>query len=237
MLSACAAWDARAVLGNSQKSTGKGAQVRQKARPGPGGSAELEKEAMNMTMTADTASGVTKNNAAGAGGMDAQVEKKKRRKSTSSRSLKKHLKYMIPEYRLALIKEPGAKFKPLLCAKDVELFVEPLKHYSEEHFVSFHLNSKFEVIGHHMVSHGTVSASLVHPREVFKAALLNNSYAIIVAHNHPGGSLKPSAEDIATTRTLIEAGRILGISVLDHVIVASSGHFSLREEHQHLWES
>jgi DNA repair protein RadC len=80
-----------------------------------------------------------------------------------------------------------------------------------------------------------VSASLVHPREVFKAALLANSTAIIVAHNHPSGSETPSLEDLETTKTLIAAGELLGVKVLDHVIVISTGLTSLRESHGYLW--
>ncbi|MBS1992693.1 MAG: hypothetical protein JSS83_19375 [Cyanobacteria bacterium SZAS LIN-3] len=137
--------------------------------------------------------------------------------------------------RLALIKESGIKPRAITSAADLDKFIEPLKHYSEEHFVSFHLSVKFEVIGYQIVSRGTISASLVHPREVFKAALLANSYAIIVAHNHPGGSLTPSREDIETTETLINAGKLLGVSVLDHVIVSSAGFASLREERPDLW--
>lgn len=154
----------------------------------------------------------------------------------TSRALKKHLKYIVPEMRLALIKEPGITPQAITSAEDLDRFVEPLKHYSEEHFVAFHLNAKFQVIGYHIVSHGTLSASLVHPREVFKAALVANSYAIIVAHNHPGGSLKPSREDLETTEQLIKAGRVLGVSVLDHLIVTSENFESLRQEHPHLWD-
>lgn len=153
----------------------------------------------------------------------------------NSRTLKKHLKYIVPEMRLALIKEPGAKPVPIGCPDDLDKFVEPLKHYSEEHFVAFHLDAENQVIGYHIVSHGTVSASLVHPREVFKAALLANSCAIIVAHNHPAGSLSPSSEDIETTETLIKAGKLLGVSVIDHLIVSSNGSCSLRETRPHLW--
>lgn len=157
------------------------------------------------------------------------------RAKREARPLKKHLKYLIPQYRLVLVKEPGAAPKTIACAQDIEQFIEPLKHYAEEHFVAFHLNAKFEVIGHQIVSHGTLSASLVHPREVFKAALLSNSYALIVAHNHPAGSLTPSAEDIETTKTLIDAGKLLGVSVVDHIIVSSNGLRSIREDRPEMW--
>lgn len=155
--------------------------------------------------------------------------------SMNSRTLKKHLKYIVPEMRLALIKEPGGKPVPVGTPADLEQFVAPLKFYSEEHFVAFHLDAKNQVIGYHVVSHGTVSSSLVHPREVFKAALLANSHAMIVAHNHPTGSLTPSDEDIDVTRTLIKAGELMGINVIDHIIVSSNGLCSLRETRAYLW--
>jgi DNA repair protein RadC len=76
---------------------------------------------------------------------------------------------------------------------------------------------------------------LVHPREVFKAALLANSHSLIVAHNHPAGSLTPSLEDIETTEVLIKAGKLLGVPVADHIIVSSNGIQSLRELRPGLW--
>lgn len=151
------------------------------------------------------------------------------------RELKKHLKYIVPEIRLVLVKESGPKPLPVLGPEHLGRFVEPLKYYSEEYFVAFHLDVKNQVTGYHVVSHGTVSASLVHPREVFKAALLSNSHSIIVAHNHPAGSLTPSNEDLDVTETLIKAGELIGIRVLDHVIVSSNGLASLRETHAYLW--
>jgi DNA repair protein RadC len=109
----------------------------------------------------------------------------------------------------------------------------------EEHFVSLHLNANNQVIGVHEVSHGTLSASLVHPREVFKAALIANSFAILVCHNHPSGSeLMPSADDMVTTRQLVEAGRFMGVNVIDHLIIGPGvDHhcYSLRERHPDLW--
>lgn len=153
----------------------------------------------------------------------------------NSRSLKKHLKYIVPEMRLALIKEPGGNPLPINCPDDVEKFVEPLRHYSEEYFVCFHLTARNEVCNYQIVSQGSLSASLVHPREVFKCALIANSHAIIVAHNHPGGSLTPSREDLEITETLIKAGDLLGVKVIDHIIVSSNGLSSMRETHSYLW--
>ena len=169
----------------------------------------------------------------GGAGVGEQGQEKKRRRGV--RQLAKHLKYMVPEIRLALIREPESKALPVQCPQDVEKFVEPLKFYSEENFVSFFLNARNEVTGYFIVSKGTVSASLVHPREVFKAAILANAYAIIVAHNHPGGSLTPSREDLETTEQLIKAGKLLGITVVDHVIVSVSGIYSIREHRPECW--
>lgn len=153
----------------------------------------------------------------------------------NTRNLKKHLKYIVPEIRLALIKEPGIKPLYVNCPEDIEKVVEPLKHYADEHFISLHLNCRNEITGYIVVSHGTVSASLVHPREVFKAAVIANAHGIIVAHNHPAGSLMPSSEDIETTKQLILAGKLLGIGVVDHVIVSSNGFRSMRETEPYLW--
>lgn len=108
-------------------------------------------------------------------------------------------------------------------------------HNAEEHFVAFHLDAKNQIIGYHIVSHGTVSASLVHPREVFKAALLVNSHAVLVAHNHPAGSLTPIPEDSEVTETLFKAGELMGVKVVDHIIVSSNGLCSLRETRGYLW--
>ena len=153
----------------------------------------------------------------------------------NSRTLKKHLKYIVPEMRLALIKEPGGTPLPIGSPQDLERFVEPLRHFDTEHFVAFHLDARNQVTNFQTVSIGTLSASLVHPREVFKAAILANSHALIVAHNHPGGSLTPSSEDLETTETLIKAGDLMGVKVIDHIIVTSNGLYSMRENRPQMW--
>lgn len=164
---------------------------------------------------------------------------KKRR--VSNEFLKGKLKYFLPKLKLCLVQEDGPKRRGELFAirtpHDAVEFLEPLKLASEEHFVSLHLNARYEIIGLHEVSHGTVSSSLVHPREVFKAALLANSSALIVCHNHPSGStLVPSPDDMKTTSQLVKGAAILGLTILDHLILNRNDEvYSFREKHPELW--
>lgn len=99
----------------------------------------------------------------------------------------------------------------------------------QEHFVVITLNGSNMVIRKQVVFVGTVNASLVHPREVFALALEDRAAAIIVAHNHPSGSLTPSREDNAISERLKKCGELMGIEVLDHVICSKNGFFSFRE--------
>lgn len=154
------------------------------------------------------------------------------------------LAYGLPQLKLYLVGETSTNLKAHAIRRPEEAarLLAPLRHASEEHFVSLHLNAKHEVIGIHEVSHGTLSASLVHPREVYKAALLANSFAILVCHNHPSGSaLTPSQEDFATTKQLLAAGELLGVTLIDHLIVGPAkrpeAFYSFRESHPQLWES
>lgn len=98
-----------------------------------------------------------------------------------------------------------------------------------EHFVAVLLSSRNTVIGIETISVGSLNASIVHPREVFKPAIIHSASAIALAHNHPSGDVTPSEEDLAITRRLKEAGQLLGIDLVDHVIVAESGFTSMRE--------
>ncbi|MBY0377045.1 MAG: hypothetical protein K2Q33_00595 [Gammaproteobacteria bacterium] len=156
-------------------------------------------------------------------------------------SLAHKLDYQIPRLRLCLVQQnfnPHSFFQ-ITTPLDAAKFLEPLFHYPEEHFVSVHLNTRHEVLGIHEVSHGTLNSSLVHPREVYKAAIVANSYAIIVCHNHPSGSLlKPSLEDIEVTKQLIKAGELLGVRLIDHLIFGPFQKvYSLHERHPELWNS
>ena len=98
-----------------------------------------------------------------------------------------------------------------------------------EHFVAVLLSSRNTVIGIETVSVGSLNASIVHPREVFKPAIVHSASAIALAHNHPSGDVTPSEEDLAITRRLRDAGRLLGIDLLDHVIVGDRSFTSLKE--------
>jgi DNA repair protein RadC len=93
---------------------------------------------------------------------------------------------------------------------------EELRYLQKEHFVCLFLNTKNHVIGQETLSVGSLNASIVHPREVFRAAIKRSSASIICVHNHPSGDPTPSPEDIQLTHRLVEAGSIIGIEVLDH---------------------
>lgn len=110
------------------------------------------------------------------------------------------------------------------------LFRKFLQENDREQFLLLCLNTKNEPTAIHTVSVGSLDASIVHPRETFKIAILSNSASIIVAHSHPSGDITPSQQDLEVTKRLQEAGDLMGITLLDHIIVGSEGAFvSLRE--------
>ena len=98
-----------------------------------------------------------------------------------------------------------------------------------EVFAILCLSTKHRVIAYYEVSRGTLDATLVHPRDVFRAVLMSNTGSIILAHNHPSGDPNPSADDIQLTRRLVEAGALLGVDVLDHIIVGDGRYYSFKE--------
>jgi DNA repair protein RadC len=121
----------------------------------------------------------------------------------------------------------GASF----CAsKEVADFYQPrLRDARKEEFRCILLDTKNRLIREETVSTGSLTASLVHPRETFKSAVRESAAAVIFVHNHPSGDTKPSQEDILLTRRLVQAGDLLGIRVLDHVIVGDGNHFSFKD--------
>ncbi len=110
-----------------------------------------------------------------------------------------------------------------------EYLQEKIGKEKKEHFTVLCFDTRNNLIVSD-ISIGTLNASLVHPREVFNQAILNHSSHVVVAHNHPSGDPTPSEEDIATTRRLVAAGDILGITVVDHVIITNNNYSSLKEK-------
>ncbi len=100
----------------------------------------------------------------------------------------------------------------------------------QETFIAVHLSGGLKISALTVVSIGTISSSLVHPREVFRSAILAGATGIIGVHNHPTGDPSPSREDRAITTQFLEAGKIIGIRILDHIIIGRNGHFSFADE-------
>lgn len=123
----------------------------------------------------------------------------------------------------------GRAPKPVRSPEDVfALIGRKLSAESREHFVAILLNARHEPIAVETISVGSLNASIVHPREVFRPAILAAAASIIVAHNHPSGDPEPSEEDLSITRRLAEVGELVGIGLLDHVVIARRGITSMR---------
>ncbi len=121
----------------------------------------------------------------------------------------------------------GASF---CSSDDVASYYRPrMKDLKKETFRCALLDAKNKIIRDEVVSIGSLTSSIVHPRDTFKAAIRESAAAVIFIHNHPSGDTKPSQEDILLTRRLVQAGEILGIQVLDHIIIGDGSHFSFRE--------
>lgn len=144
-----------------------------------------------------------------------------------------------PAQRLAAALELGRRAsleaaeltQPICGGEDVYRYLAPrLGHLPCEVFYALYLDTKGRLLFECEISRGTLSASLVHPREVFAPALQRRAAAVLVAHNHPSGDPEPSAEDRTTTRRLQRAGRLLGIELLDHIVIGSGSFQSFLEE-------
>ena len=115
-------------------------------------------------------------------------------------------------------------------AKDAVAQLSDMRDLKKEHFVVLYLNAKNQLVHKETISMGTLNANLVHPREVFEPALKYSAAQIIAAHNHTSGDPKPSEDDLEVTKRLTEAGKMMGIEIMDHVIVSKNSHFSFKEE-------
>ena len=131
--------------------------------------------------------------------------------------------------RRYLADDEGVAGSRITKPDEVLPLVSEWRDKKQEYFFCITLNGAGEVIRRRVVTVGILNQSLVHPREVFAEAITDRAASVILAHNHPSGTLEPSTQDISITRQLVEAGSILGIRVLDHVIVTKKGYVSLKE--------
>jgi DNA repair protein RadC len=145
---------------------------------------------------------------------------------------------MVKNSRRSYVREIFTKYKTLKTEKflasspsEVWTFLKDrICDEPREHFVVLGVDNKNVVLSYHVVSIGTMTEAIVHPREVFLTLVEASCSSFIIAHNHPSGSLTPSRQDLETTKRLIEAGKILGIPMLDHIIVTESGYYSIKEQ-------
>jgi DNA repair protein RadC len=141
----------------------------------------------------------------------------------------------ITKYSVCLVRDSSANYPidkkisgPDSANEAIQTILD-LNDADVEKFGFLALDTKNKIIGIHIVSVGSLQSSIVHPREVFKAAILNNAASIIIFHNHPSGDPTPSQDDIDTTQRIREAGKIIGIELLDHIITGEGTYYSFRE--------
>lgn len=132
----------------------------------------------------------------------------------------------LVEFRMKRV-GAGIESPRIESEEDFYDYVKELEDYDKEQFVAVYVDTRNRVLGTHIVSIGTVNASLVHPREVFKPAFFLNAASVLIAHNHPSGDPEPSDADIEMTEQLAEAGRTIGIELLDHLIIGDKIYKSL----------
>lgn len=106
-----------------------------------------------------------------------------------------------------------------------------------EHLVVFFITTRGKQIIRETISIGTLNASLIHPREVFRPAILHNAAQIAIAHNHPSGDCQPSQADLETTSILLKAGRVIGIDLIDHLVISKEGYSSIAQQYPHLFQT
>ncbi len=123
----------------------------------------------------------------------------------------------------------GSVDRPIRTPQDLLPLVQHYATERKEHFITVHLNTRHLPIGIELVSIGSLNASIVHPREVFRPAILASAASIILVHNHPSGESTPSEDDVEMTQRLCRVGETMGIEVLDHVILGAGAPFSFRE--------
>lgn len=150
------------------------------------------------------------------------------------------MSYQIPTFRCLLVREhtqdkPVSDPPRIETPREAASMLRPMfEGLDREQFGVLLLDTRNHPIGWNVVSIGSLNSSIVHPREVFKPAILASAAAVILFHNHPSGDTEPSPEDVAVTRRIVSAGEIIGIRVLDHVILGTGDAFYSMEQHGHM---
>jgi DNA repair protein RadC len=142
------------------------------------------------------------------------------------------LKSIEARYRKEAVREDAPEWVTTRFTSPKQVFelFKDLIYETKEHFITLHLDGKNRIMCMDRVSIGSLNQSIVHPREVFKTALLSNAAAIICVHQHPSGDPNPSSEDLSITKRLKEAGELMGIRVLDHIVVGHEDYISFVEK-------
>ena len=137
----------------------------------------------------------------------------------------------VLELGLRIATPPRDNGTAITCPNDALALLQPrMQLLDREHFVVVSLTTKNRVIAIETASIGSLNSSIVHPREIFKNAIKLNSAAVVLAHNHPSGDPAPSREDLEVTKRLVEAGKLIGIEVLDHIIIGVDAYTSFKEQ-------
>ena len=147
------------------------------------------------------------------------------------------MSYRIPRYKISMVKDGSicAERRTITRSNDLlPILREYFAHHDREEMIVALLDAKHRIIGINSVSVGSLTLSIVHPRETFKAAIVSNCAAVILAHNHPSGDPTPSQEDRQLTTRLKDCGALLGIPVLDHFVIGDEGHYHSFSDHGQL---
>lgn len=140
--------------------------------------------------------------------------------------------HRVPKYKVQLVRDGSVPFTTKICStprQAADLFRAFVGDSDREHLIAIFLDTQNRFLGLHTVSIGTLDYSVVHPREVFKAAILSNASSLVLAHNHPSGESAPSEEDVRITLELQKAGELLDIPLMDHIVVGEASYASFME--------
>lgn len=140
--------------------------------------------------------------------------------------------YRIPKIKMMVVRDGNViSDSPIFFnSQQVNRFLAAYyEGHDREEMLALILNAKFRILGLHTIAIGSLETAIVHPRETFKAAITMNASAIVLAHTHPSGDPTPSQEDRTLTKRLVEAGALLGIAVIDHIVIGETSYYSFAD--------